>query len=179
MKRTVLIAGIHGVGKTHYCSLIKDKNYEHYTASSLIKKASGNFKVDDNKKVRNVDANQQILINAFKELRTKRNTIFLFDGHFVLLDKNMKFQKINLEIFKEFNLSEIIVLIDDVSNIMKRLKYRDKVNHLTIEILDEMQNLEIEHATFIAEELDIPLQIINLKDDYAEKEFITKLSAYI
>lgn len=178
MKKTILIAGIHGVGKTYYCSLINDEHFEHYTASSLIKKAS-NLKIDDNKKVEDVNSNQQILINAFKNLRDQKETIFLFDGHFVLLDKDMTFQKISLNVFKEFNLSEIIILIDNVDNVAKRLKDRDNKDYMTTELLYEMQNLETEHGKFIAEELHIPLHIINLENDYADKEFITRLSAYI
>ncbi|MFX4238778.1 ATP-binding protein [Aliarcobacter butzleri] len=178
MKNTILIAGIHGVGKTYYCSLMKNEHFEHYTASSLIKKAS-NLKIDDNKKVENVNSNQQILIEAFKELRNQKDTIFLFDGHFVLLDKNMNFQKISLDVFKEFNLSEIIILIDNVSTIARRLKDRDNKDYMTTKLLSEMQNLEIEHGKFIAEKLNIPLHIINLEDNHTDKEFITKLSAYI
>lgn len=178
MKKTIFIAGIHGVGKTYCCSLIDSEHFEHYTASSLIKKSS-KLKVDDDKKVDDVNSNQQILINAFKHLRKEKDTIFLFDGHFVLLDKNMKFQKISLDIFKEFNLSEIIILIDNVYNVAKRLKDRDNKDYMPIELLSEMQSLEIKHGIFIAEELNIPLHIINLEDTYAYKEFITKLSAYI
>lgn len=179
MKDTILIAGIHGVGKTYYCSLIKDEKFEHITASTLIKRKLNKSINNTDKKVKSVDDNQKILIDSFCEIREEKETVFLFDGHFVLLDSKSNFQKIGIEVFKAFNLSKIILLVDDYNLIFSRLKNRDTDTKLTVEILKEMQELELEQAKEISKGLKIPLEILKLQENQSEQKFVEILSKYI
>lgn len=179
IKTTIFVAGIHGVGKTHFCDLIDNKKFKHITASSLIKNKMNSLIKEGEKKVADVKNNQLLMIDSFNELRQKDNSIFLFDGHFILLNKNLKFEKIDLDIFKILNLSLIILFIDNSTSIFKRLKKRDSNTQLNLKILEEMQKLEVEYAKDVSRELKIPLEIINLSNYEAEPKFLEILSKYI
>ncbi|RXJ77211.1 hypothetical protein CRV03_05870 [Arcobacter sp. F155] len=178
MKKTIFITGIHGVGKSYYSSRVTGE-YEHYTASTLIKEASLNNITNDSKRVNDLDENQRVLISSFRHLRKKSNKTFLFDGHLVLLDNNNKFQKISLDVFKAFEFTVILLLIDNEQEIYNRIVNRDQKNHFTVNQLYKMQELEIEHANYVSKELGIPLEILDLRKSQAEQLFIDRLSMYI
>lgn len=164
MKKTIFIAGVHGVGKTYYTTLLTSKNnkFERITASTLIRKEK-DFE-NNTKQVQDIDDNQRILINNFLLARDKSDKIFLFDGHFVLTDKNGKVNDIGSYVFESLRLDEIILFIDDIQTIYSRLKDRDKISDLDINILAEIQDREVLAATKIQKILKIPLNIIDLKN---------------
>ncbi|MFY4767497.1 AAA family ATPase [Aliarcobacter butzleri] len=168
MKDTIFIAGIHGVGKTFYTTLLteKSKSFKRISASSLIKEDESI--TDENKKVKDIEHNQRVMIKNFLKIREVSDLIFLFDGHFVLLNKDGNICDIGVEIFKPLSFNEIILFIDDVKDIYSRLKLRDSNNDLTVSQLSKMQDQEVLVAKNISKELDIPLHIINLKNQKKE-----------
>lgn len=170
MKNTIFIAGVHGIGKTYYCSRLSKmyKNVKHLTASSLIKMDSNNMSSKE-KRVKSIDSNQQIMINNYSLLRQRDEDLFLFDGHFVLIDSTSKIVEIKVEVFKSLDLSAIILFIDDVQSIHNRLIHRDIESDLTIDILDEIQKNELTQAKRISQNLKIPLTIVNLKNENDNK----------
>ena len=81
----IFISWVHGVGKSHFCSIVKEKlGIETYSASTLIaeKKKSG---FAANKLIPDIDDNQKYLLESIYELK-EMNSQFILDGHFCLLD---------------------------------------------------------------------------------------------
>ena len=80
----IFISGVHGVGKSYFCNLVKEATgIECYSASSLIKdRKKQGFPAD--KRVADIDENQLYLLVAVDDLRSSLGE-FLLDGHFCLL----------------------------------------------------------------------------------------------
>lgn len=98
----IFVSGVHGVGKSYFCNLVKDSvGIETYSASALIstKKRSGFAK---NKLIPDIDENQQFLLWAVDELRTLCQN-FILDGHFCLLNASGKVQRIPYGTFAMLN----------------------------------------------------------------------------
>lgn len=63
MKQTIMLLGVHGVGKTYLLSQMK---HTSYSASELIRKYQQE-EVDSQKKVANVKGNQDTLLKAIEQ----------------------------------------------------------------------------------------------------------------
>lgn len=153
--KLILVAGIHGVGKTYHCEKwAQDFNIQHFSASSLISKQK---KQDfgTNKKVENINKNQDFLISALQSLKLNSQS-FLLDGHFCLLDKSGNVYALPFETFELLKPSGIILISDSVDLIADRLKKRDN-NDYSLELLNVFQGNEIEYAYNAARLLNIPL----------------------
>lgn len=145
------IAGIHGVGKTFYTNSLKD-GIPAYSASDLIRK----YKQIEGKKTKDIDKNQNLLLDAILELNEKE--IYL-DGHFCLLNENGEISEIPFKTFEELGLEKIVILYAPVEKITERLKVRDSQEY-DINLLEKFQNKEIEYGKEIAEKLGIVIEII-------------------
>lgn len=150
MKETIMLLGIHGVGKTF---LLSKLSYDNYSASSLIREDKRTA-TDDKKRVENVGENQNVLLNAIqnKNLLGKR---FILDGHCCLLNSESNIEKIDKEVFRELALGGMVVLYEDAGVIYERLKDRDELE-LDIHLIETFQQTELEYAKQLAKELDIP-----------------------
>lgn len=168
MKDTIFIAGVHGVGKTYYTSLLTDKyrSFERISASSLIREDESIS--DVNKQVKDIEYNQKVMVKNFLKIREVSNSVFLFDGHFVLVNEDGKICDISIDVFKPLAFSEIILFIDNVKGIYSRLKTRDINSDLNISQLSKMQDQEVLVAKNISEKLSVPLHIINLENQREE-----------
>ena len=159
----IFISGIHGVGKTFFCNLVKERlGIKSYSASKLIadKKKSG-FTLD--KLVTDIDENQLYLLEAIKDLRSNTGD-FLLDGHFCLLNQDGIITRIPVSTFTMLAPDLIILLTEEPSIIVKRRKERDNINYLISDI-KEFQDKEIEYAKEVSELLNIPLIISTGSDD--------------
>lgn len=157
----VFIGGIHGVGKTSYCSRIAHEyNVEHVTASALI---SRHIKHSTDKTVEDINKNQRILSEELSRFHTDRASILL-DGHFCLLDKDNNIQDIPLVTFQSISPRSIILLMADPSIISSRLSKRDS-SSFRVDFLKELQERELARAHFIAESLNIPILVVDLDEN--------------
>lgn len=164
MSKTIMVTGIHGVGKDFILNQIIDKlNLKYYNASSLIKLEIGES--DNNKQVKDIDYNQKILIQSIK--KNVFEDTFILNGHLCIIDDKKNIQKIKKEILAEFNLVGIVLIIDDVKTIIKRIYERDKKN-LSELFLNELQLLEKEYAKEISNEFNIPLFVHRNGNDLEE-----------
>ena len=153
----IFISGIHGVGKTFFCNLVKERlGIESYSASKLIadKKKSG-FTPD--KLVTDIDENQLYLLAAIKDLRSDAED-FLLDGHFCLLNQDGIITRIPISTFTMLAPDLIILLTEEPTIIVKRRKERDNIDSLVSDI-KEFQDKEIEYAKEVSEFLNISLRI--------------------
>lgn len=162
MKNILFIAGIHGVGKTTLAKKIADNfNKPHYSASSLIKRLKKDA-FNKNKTVDNIERNQNILIDAINQFVPEDQIIL--DGHFGLLNANGIPEEIPIEVFKNMAPNCVVLMYGDVSEIVQRMETRDKVKYSNT-ILEELQAIEIRHAKFVIENLDIPIYYHKFDDD--------------
>ena len=75
----IFLSGIHGVGKTFFCDMAKEKlGIKSYAASQLIaEEGRRGFSMD--KFESGIDKNQLLLIKAVEELRGNEKE-FIFEG---------------------------------------------------------------------------------------------------
>ena len=80
---TIFLAGAHGVGKTFLGRPVaKRLGLLHATASELIRQERGRATWNTDRRVTEVDENQEALIAAVQRLSAE-GTAVLLDGHFV------------------------------------------------------------------------------------------------
>lgn len=150
----IFISGVHGVGKSFLSSHFASQNGWFYTsASDLIKKGkSSNW--GDNKKVKDISSNQDILISEFKKTKKAHDNIII-DGHAALINKNGEIELIDSSIFRELSIDGIILLEEKEEVIKERFKSRSLVE---IDYnLSKLIKLEREHIRAISKRDEIPL----------------------
>lgn len=159
----IIVAGIHGVGKSHLCmQYAKNPHVIYKSASDIIreklKNLSGtNFSFTKNeKKVNDIDFNQKILlseINKFNKEQT--NKVLLLDGHLTLIDCENRIQRVTKSFFKEIDLRGIILLERDLDKINKMYPIYDlsKINLVEFEMQEKQYAKEIaqDHGVEIIE----------------------------
>ena len=161
MKKIIFLTGIHGVGKGYISNCIKDKiDVSIYTASDLIRK-TGN-KSDCNKKVLNINKNQEILSFAIETFIKEEK--FILDGHTCLLNKDGKIETISLSSLSSLIISAIIFVCNDVESIQKRLYKRDHINY-SYDDIKEFQKAEHDNSKKLAKQLNIPFLCFKNGDD--------------
>ncbi|MBW7989516.1 MAG: AAA family ATPase [Planctomycetes bacterium] len=167
--KIIFIGGVHGVGKTPLCKSVCTKfNVIHHSASKLITKYS-HIKFPSNKRVENIQRNQDALICAInKYLDTNKN--YLLDGHFCLLDQDGVVTKIPLSTFTVISPMFIILLHEDPSNIYFRLQDRDRERY-DMDFLSSFQKQELHYSRLVATKLNIPYLKAN---PFTDREIIDK-----
>lgn len=169
--RIVFLGGVHGVGKSTLAKLCQDYGVVHLRASDLIKAAASDVRFDENKRVKDIDGNQSLLVSALHS-RTIGGGNFLLDGHFTLFSTDGKVEKIPVETFFAINPSGLAVLIDKPEAITSRINSRDKTGHDT-ERLAAMQEQEVEHARAVGQALQISVSFIASSDEQAFRKWIS------
>jgi adenylate kinase len=162
-RKIIFVGGIHGVGKTTLCKNIELRfNIKHFSASNLIaqEKAEENLR---NKRVENIDENQDSLVTAIKKNFTNENW-YLLDGHFCLLNKDNEITQIPSSTYQAICPSAIVVLVDEPENIYNRLKLRDSVKH-DLSLLHSFQENEINYSHYIRDKLNIPYLMCNTTEN--------------
>lgn len=158
-KNIIFVGGIHGVGKGTICKEISlNTGLTHLTASQVLKWEE--ISNSDNKLVKNITSTQNRLIIGLKNL-IKKEEKYLLDGHFCLLNSDGIPNRVDEDIFDQINPKTIVIVIDDVEKITKRLKVRDGKIYDII-VLDELQQMEIEYAKYLSNKYSVPY--IEIKD---------------
>jgi len=159
----IFISGVHGVGKSYFCNLVKEATgIACFSASSLIsERKKHDFPAD--KRVTDIDENQTHLLAAVEELRTDHGE-FLLDGHFCLLNKTGEITRVPIETFTSLKPDAIILLTEKPEIIAERRKERDGVEHRVSDIR-AFQDEEIRYAKEVAELLQIPMKISTGSND--------------
>ena len=163
----ILVAGIHGVGKSSYCRTLKLKlNIPIISASEMIYSYLHEHS-PQNKQVENIDGNQHALIMA---LRSK-NLIgrdYILDGHFCLVNNNGQIEPINQTIFQQLSPTEINILTAPVRVIADRLHKRNQISW-DKEFIDELQKMEIEYGKQIGKLLEVPVTVFD-EESFSHEE---------
>jgi adenylate kinase len=162
MRQILFVGGIHGVGKTYFCSKISAKNdLPHYSASKLISLQKEIY-FSGNKNVEHIEGNQNFLIDAL-QTRTSNSNIIL-DGHFCLLNREGIVTEIPDLTFNQIAPKGILVLTNDINIIVNRLNQRDGKEY-DLNLLNDFQNKEIEYSQKVAKKLNVPFLLVNSSDE--------------
>jgi len=165
MEDIIFVGGIHGVGKSTVCDqLCLASNIIHISASNLIKWSEINSD-PKNKTVNNIEDTQQRLLRGLNEV-VQKDTSYLLDGHFCLLNKNAEVSKIPLSLFQSINPVLLCLITGNIIEIKRNIEQRDNRIY-DFDLLQQMQKEEFQHATFIASELGIGL-ILGTKEDFKD-----------
>lgn len=153
----IFISGIHGVGKSYFCNIVKEKlGIKSYSASTLIAEAKKQSFSPD-KLVSGIDENQLYLLAAVNRLRESDEN-FILDGHFCLLNTDGKVVRIGVETFTTLKPDTIILLTEKPEVIAARRKERDGVE-LNLSEIQHFQNAETLYAQKVAQLLGAKLKI--------------------
>ena len=165
MKNIAFIGGIHGVGKSTVCQQICDKlDFIHLSASELIKWSDINEDVK-NKKVKDIqDTQDRLIVGLRNTIQTEKR--YLLDGHYCLLNTNGEIKDIPFSIFQKINPFSLNIILDDVSEIKKRIEARDN-KHYDYDLLKRMQDNELQYAKYLSEKLGVMLNI-GLQKNFTE-----------
>lgn len=157
----IFIGGVHGVGKSYFCDRVKHKlGLNAYTASELISERKKE-EFTSNKRVCEIDVNQDYLLEAIKILSTTESE-FMLDGHFCLLNKNGEVQRIPLVTFTQLSPRAIIVLYDSMESIIERLNKRDGIDYESSAI-EVFQKEELIYSQEVSQVLNVPYIAVNNK----------------
>ena len=160
----IFISGVHGVGKTYFCNILKNKfGFEAYSSSQLISRGIGKT-FSNNKLTKEIEDNQYYLFKAVEGLKKSIN-MFLLDGHFCLLNTDGIITRISMDTFEKIKPSLMILLTEKPEVIATRRLQRDGIK-IDIEEIDVFQKEEIKYAQEISDYLNIPLLISNGSDDH-------------
>lgn len=167
----IFIGGIHGVGKSFFCALAKDRyGVNTYSSGVLIAEYKKTPYLAE-KKVDDVADNQNILQFALQKIEEPTDC-YLLDGHFCLLDKLGQIKEIEPRVFEELKPKALLVLTALPGIISDRLNKRDGISY-SVQKLEVFQNQEILYAQQIALNLGIPIKICS--DSEKGLEFIGSL----
>lgn len=169
---TVFVGGAHAVGKTFILKpACEALGIRHATASQLIKEQRGFASWTDARQVDDINENQRALVSAVKRLEEFGETVVL-DGHFVLRRDVNVHERISVATFAQLMLRGVILLEAPSKTIADRLLQRQDTTWELAE-LDTFAKKELEHATSICQQLDIPLIRLHMP---TEAEVINAIS---
>lgn len=167
----IFVGGIHGIGKTNWCKKMSvNTGITHYSASTLIAQEKKALFTSD-KRVDHIEENQQLLLSAVRRIRASQK--FFLDGHFCLVSKKNEIERVPYQTFADLNPQGIILLIDDVFSIQKRLYARDAQQY-DHSFLEWFQNEELNYAQIVSEKLQCPICVINPNETFDLNEFMNK-----
>lgn len=170
----IFISGVHGVGKSYFCDMVKaETGIESYSASALItqKKHSGFAK---DKLIPDIDDNQQYLLQAVNELKASEQN-FILDGHFCLLNATGEITRISYDTFTSLRPEAIILLMEKSEIIAARRKDRDGVE-TSVQSIEKFQQEECAYAKEVAADIGAKLFVSGGAGNLAQAiEFIKSL----
>lgn len=167
MERNIIfVGGIHGVGKSTFCNKLlenSNKNIVHQSCSNLLRLYK-DLEYKENKSVKNIEENQEILLEAIEKFMNDSD-IYILDGHFCLINSKNEITNVPIGLFEKLRPKLIIILKINAKIICNRLKIRDKKEY-SLEFIKEFQEKEIKRARYISENLNIKLKEIDLNLPY-------------
>lgn len=168
----IFIGGIHGVGKSSFCSEIAAAlNIQHFSAGELIRRQREVAALPD-KRVFDVNGNQNLLVAAIEALSIGEASVLL-DGHFCVLNSSEEIVRIPIRTFEQLAPLAVLVISDDIRKIQERLRFRDRKNH-SIEILQALQDAELAHANDVCSAIKTTLRRVQPDMLSNAKEFIAQ-----
>jgi len=163
--RIAFIGGIHGIGKSTICRHIcSELNLEYLSASELLKWKDINEDAN-NKKVKDIPETQNRLILGLIN-SVQKDTNYLLDGHYSLLNSDNEVVNIPLDTFEKINPISLNLILGDITEIKKRLEMRDNKPYDYC-LLERLQSEELTYAKQLSKKLGITLNL-GTQNNYSE-----------
>jgi adenylate kinase len=157
---TVLVAGVHGVGKTFLAKPVAERlGYRYATASQLIREQRGHASWTETRQVTQIDENQVALVRAVARILDGGEQLLL-DGHLVLRARPNHHQLLAESVFLGLQCRHIIILTAPAEVLLARLKARDDETW-TLQELDSFSEAEVAHGVHVAGCLGITLTVLD------------------
>lgn len=161
--KTIFVAGVHGVGKTSMCQDFAQRfGFAHKSAGQLIRESKVATTDGNSKAVKDIDGDQQLLIQAVSKIRTSGESLLL-DGHFAVLNSEHLPTALVTNVFANLNIDAIIAIFDEPAFIAARMTIRDGINKNESDV-NALQSLELDRARQVASELNLPLVTLKAFD---------------
>lgn len=171
----IFVAGVHGVGKTTCCvEVTKQIGVPHHTASGIIKAEKASAIAESSKNVRDVQGNQDHLVQGVRKIIEAGEKRFILDGHFTLLDTHGQIQIVATDVFALLNIDGVVVFYDDPERIKARLQERDK-RDWDVSLLQMHQDAELAHSRLVATTLQLPIVKLEAFDSSGLVEFVASM----
>ena len=155
----IFLAGVHGVGKGYVgAPAAQTLGFSHFTASQIIREEKGQATWGTDKNTSDLDDNQLALICAVSQRRVTHKNILL-DRHFVLRNAQGVLTQLETNVFRELQLTGVILLTEESNVIASRLATRDK-GETDVDAISELAKAELAHARRVCQELGLPLEVI-------------------
>lgn len=169
--RIFFVAGIHGVGKSHFTNQLAEAvKIPHLSAGQLIAEHRRSA-ISADKRVVDVAQNQDALIAAI-DASPLASGPFLLDGHFCVLNAKGTIENIPTDVFAKLSLVAALVLHDLPATIQERLRTRDGKQY-PIDALKQLQDSELNHAQNVCTHLGVPLLTVLPTEHQSAIEFVT------
>lgn len=154
----IFVGGVHGAGKSTLCSVYASlyPDWTYKSASTLITEALGRRNWTANKRVGDVESNQQALVDALSDPKYKEKLIL--SGHFALLNKQGRCVSVATDVFACLNLTAVILLDAIPELVLPRL--RSQGLEITLEEIKTLAHEEKAKAQLVCSRLDLPLKIL-------------------
>lgn len=176
MRQVIAFVGISGVGKSFFLKrAITDQHAVVVSASKIIaeqRERQGEVAVHDELRLANLDTNQSLLVQGFRQLREDSKPIIL-DSH-TLIDAPAGEVEVPAEVFAHLGVTDFVVLVDDPVAILARRdgdsgRSRPK---RSVEEITSHQRRASEVAAKICGQLNLPITVIGHSDG---REFLKAL----
>ena len=168
MDGVIYVAGVYGVGKSTLCERISRLiNLPFYSAGDLISERVGET-YGENKKVRNKEYNQDVLIECINK-KLIEEPVLILAGHFCILGNDNKPEELPAFVYEKINIRSIVLLEAEPCTIIKHLEKRDNKRY-SKELINDFIAQEKKCAMEISKNLKIPLKIYSMlfSDEDAE-----------
>lgn len=153
------LGGVHGTGKSSLASAIGVRVSATVLSASQLIRDEGFEPSEADKRVHDIDGNQERLLRALTHHRKESKKILL-DGHYCLRSVVGDAVAIPVEVFKCIAPTALLLLVDEPVSIVQRLKERDGVTHQVADVTALME-CEREAALVVSNELRIALRVLN------------------
>jgi adenylate kinase len=161
------LVGLSGVGKSTLLRAVSEHiQFQHLQASALIKAArealaAAPVATDDLRRA-DINDNQMLLIEGFKDARSPDASLVVLDGHTVV-DTPSGLVKIAPEVFGALGISDFVFIAEDAEVIFQRRRADQTRNRpdRSPEELDEQQTQALLAAFQAARMLCVPLHVLS------------------
>lgn len=153
----VFVTGFYGAGKSTYSEMLSIAfSIPHFSAGKILIDAGLQSKLE--KQVKNVEKNQQFLINKVHSIRLSYSD-FILDGHMTLFNEFNEIESVDKKVLLELGVTDIIYLLEDVKVIYNNL-LSINIKGLSEKYLKELIQYDLEYVQTISKELGVPLHVV-------------------
>jgi adenylate kinase len=156
------LGGAHGAGKSVLAAEVAAEiGARVLSASELIREEGAEPSTHD-KRVTDIDSNQERLLRALERQRAIEARILL-DGHYCLRSQSGAAVAIAFDIFARIAPNALLLLDADPSQIVERLRERDAVRYDAAAV-EELVACEMSTAMTVSAQLRVPLGVVRAPD---------------